>query len=315
MKVAIIGAGAVGRALGSCLIAGDHRCHFATRTRESADQLRSTGFRRTGLFGEVDAAPDRFTTSDEIESLCDEAWDAILLCTKTTATTAVGARLAKVWPRLTSRPKLVVCQNGWGSSEQICEWLPESDVFNARIITGFRRTDAGVDVTVHVSSILIGSLFGFDSAQLAPLCEAIESGGVPCELSDDIAGELWAKLLYNALLNPLGALLRVPYGELGRRETTREVMACIAKEIFAVLQAAGIRTRWQSADAYLSDFYTELLPPTAGHESSMLQDVRAGRSTEIQSLCGAVARLGHSVSVGTPVNEALCELVEASSSG
>ena len=111
--------------------------------------------------------------------------------------------------------------------------------------------------------------------------------------------------------NPLGALVGVPYGALGKAPETRRVMQAVAGEIFDVLDRSGRHTHWRSAEAYLDVFYRELLPPTALHASSMLQDLAAGRATEIEALNGAVVRMGVSADVATPVNAALTDLVHA----
>jgi 2-dehydropantoate 2-reductase len=245
-----------------------------------------------------------------IAELSRHELDCVLVCTKTTATPALAEELGAVWSSMPGTPALVVCQNGWGSAEIFAERVAPERIFNAMVITGFRRlAPHAVDVTVHANPIRIGSLFGADLAPVQPLCDAIDRGGIPCEPSGDIGRDLWAKVLYNSLLNPLGALVGVPYGELGERASTRGIMEKVAREIFAVLEASGRRTHWPDAESYLRTFYDELLPPTAEHESSMLQDLRAGRATEIDALSGAVAALGHEHGVDTPVNLALCQLV------
>ena len=183
---------------------------------------------------------------------------------------------------------------------------------SASILTGFRRNRAHeVEVTVHARAIQIGRLFSREIGDLEPLCAALEAGGIPCETSTTIEADLGAKLLYNCLLNPLGALANVPYGRLGEAPPTRALMEAVAREIFDVLNAGGLQTHWPNAESYLEAFYSELLPPTAEHESSMLQDLRAGRPTEIDALSGAVTRLGHKFGVATPINAALVELIHA----
>ena len=77
------------------------------------------------------------------------------------------------------------------------------------------------------------------------------------------------------------------------------------------LTATEVALPWPDADAYRKHFHTELIPPTARHESSMLQDLRAGRRTEIEALCGAVERLGRELGIDTPVVSALATLVRA----
>jgi 2-dehydropantoate 2-reductase len=85
----------------------------------------------------------------------------------------------------------------------------------------------------------------------------------------------------------------------------------VVREIFEVLAKAGLATHWDSADAYLELFHTQLLPATRQHESSMLQDLRAGRRSEIDALCGAVVELAAAAGIEAPVNAALATLIRA----
>lgn len=310
MEVVIVGAGAVGLALGSCLHRSAVACHFVLREGAPAHPMESSGFSRTGIFGDVEVGAEAIEVSRSLAALRGRAIDFVLVCTKTTATAEVAAALGDLWSDLPREPRIVLFQNGWGNAEQVAQWIPEERIFSARVITGFRLPKRQlVEVTVHADSIRIGSLFGADPAPLRPLADALDRGGIPTEVSDEIEKDLWAKLLYNCLLNPLGALSGVPYGALAGQDQTRSVMEAVAREIFAVMAQTGHTTHWASAEEYLETFYRDLLPPTADHESSMLQDLRAGRPTEIDALCGAVARLGAKHGVDTEVNRALTLLV------
>ncbi len=313
MKVAVIGAGAVGLAIGASLAAsGEARVRFFVRRDAQCASLRDRGARRTGIFGDATAAAGSFGASTQLTELARDPDDVWLVCTKSVDSEALASKLGPIWHETSSRPAVVLCQNGWGNAEVFRPFVPTEHVFNARVITGFEREDdTTVRVTVHADAIHIGHLEGVDARSLAPLCEAIDRAGIPCRLSDDIAKDLWAKVLYNALLNPLGALVGVPYGELGKRKETRALLEAIAHETFAVMQAAGFKTHWASADEYLETFYERLLPPTAEHESSMLLDLRAGRRTEIDALCGAVVKLASEHRVAAPLHMALLRLVRA----
>lgn len=313
MKLAVIGAGAVGLAIGASLAAaGEARVRFVTRRPAQAEALRERGATRIGIFGEAHAPPDRLDASATAGDLAEDPADVWLVCAKSIDSAELAAALGPIWARTATRPPVVLCQNGWGNAEIFREQLPRESVFNARVITGFEREDdTTVRVTVHAQPVHIGHLDGEDTAQLAPLCEAIDRVGIPCALTPDIAKDLWAKVLYNGLLNPLGALVGVPYGELGKRKETRALLEAIARETFAVMHAAGFETHWASADEYLQTFYAELLPPTQKHESSMLMDLRAGRRTEIDSLSGAIARLARVHDVAAPLHSALLTLIRA----
>ncbi|MCS5636547.1 MAG: ketopantoate reductase family protein [Myxococcota bacterium] len=308
----IIGAGAVGLALGSCLHTAGERIHYVVRPRSGPHPIEAHGIERRGLFGEARVPPGSAEVSFSLAEVPGLAVDTILVCTKSTSNAEVSRAIAANWPRFARRPEVVVCQNGWGNAEAFAQVTEPEKVASASILTGFRRIqDHAVEITVHAKAIQVGSLYTRDVEPLGRLCGAISAGGIPCETNPNIEAELVAKLLYNCLLNPLGALTRAPYGRLGEGESTRGVMEAVAREIFAVLAESDLRTHWRGADHYLETFYRDLLPPTAGHESSMLQDLEANRGTEIDTLCGAVVELGERCGVPTPVNAALRELIHA----
>ena len=308
MDVIVFGAGAVGLGLASALV-GAGPLRIVARGA-SADALRTHGLRRTGLFGRADAPPGSFGVAERADALSGGAADFVLVATKAFDTDAAAAALAAAPRAAGPRTRFVLCQNGWGNAERFALHFPAERVFNARVITGFRRLALHhVEVTVHAEPIHVGSLFGASAAVVAPLCAALAKGGLPCEPSERIAEDLWAKLLYNATLNPLGAILGASYGALGASPHTRGVMEALAHETFAVMEAAGRRTHWPSAAAWLADFYARLLPPTAAHESSMLQDLRAGRRTEIDAITGAVVELAARHGVAAPVSGSVLALV------
>jgi 2-dehydropantoate 2-reductase len=314
LRTVVIGAGAVGLALASALLdAGEPLCLVARAER--ARELHRRGLARTGLFGEVRARPEDFDVVERVTDLAGRAIDVVLVCTKTFSSQVVAEELAAVWQRLPGAPRVVLFHNGWGSADVFAARLPAERVFSARVITGFRlAAPTTSEVTVHADAIHLGSLFGADPAPLVPLADAVAKGGLPCRVVPDIAKDLWAKVIYNCALNPLGALVGVPYGALEEEPETRALLEAVVREVFQVMRAAGFRTHWDSAEGYLRDFYAEILPRTARHESSMLSDLRQGRRTEIDALCGAVASLGARSGIATPVNAALSALIRAAES-
>ena len=309
MDVLIQGAGAVGLGLASALAAAGARVRLVARPA-TAEALRTHGCLRTGLFGRVEVPPERLRVAGDPAALGPGPVAAVLVATKSFDTEAAARALAAAPGVLGPEAPIVLCQNGWGNAERFAARFDRERVFNARVITGFlRRSLHHVEITVHAEPVRVGSLFGADASRLAPLCEAIARGGIPCETTDHIAEELWAKMLYNGCLNPLGAIFGVPYGALGASAAGRALLTDVTREIFAVMAAAGFRTRWAHPEAFLADLFGELLPATASHESSTLQDLRAGRRTEIDALTGEVVRLGERHGVPTPVNRTLLGMV------
>jgi 2-dehydropantoate 2-reductase len=310
VDVIVFGAGAVGLGLASALLAdAGARVRIVARP-DVAAALREHGLVRSGIFGDACVPPGRLEIAGTAGELAGPPADCVLVATKAFACDAAAAALAEAPRAVGARTLLVLCQNGWGNAERFTARFPAARVWNARLITGFRKlAPHHVDVTVHAEPVRIGSLFGESAARAAPLCAALAKGGVPCEPSADIASDLWAKLLYNATLNPLGAILGASYGALGASPHTRAVMESLAHETFAAMEVAGQRTHWPSAAAWLGDLYARLLPPTAAHESSMLQDLRAGRRTEIDAITGAVVELAARHGVDVPVSRSVLALV------
>lgn len=302
----------MGLGLASALLAGGAEVAVVARA-PTAEALRARGLRRRGVLGEAAHAAGSFDAASALDALPPRPAAYALVATQAFDVERAARELAAAPPSvLAADAPVVFCQNGWGHAETAAAVLGRARVFRARVITGFRRpTPAEVEVTVHAQPVHMGSLFGEPPARLEPLCAALDRGGLPCAAVEDVAADLLAKLLYNATLNPLGAILRVPYGGLAESTEGRALLAAIAGETFAAIAAAGLRTHWETADAWLADLHARLLPPTASHESSMLQALRAGRRTEIDAISGAVVRLAAAHGVDVPVTRALHTLVAA----
>jgi len=146
---------------------------------------------------------------------------------------------------------------------------------------------------------------------LKNLAAVFKQAGIPTRTSSEVMKYVWGKIIYNSALNPLGALLNVEYGRLAEVEHTRELMDGVISEIFALLTAMGQETFWPDADAYRDDFYEKMVPTTASHHSSMLQDIMRGRMTEIDALNGAVVSLGKEYGVPTVINEVITRMIKA----
>ena len=189
-------------------------------------------------------------------------------------------------------------------------------VFSARLITGFRRPERHVsEVTVYTEPILIGSLQKEDPGDLQEIADMITASGIACRLTDEVDKYLWAKMLYNCALNPLGAVLDVNYGTLTENEYSKEIMNKIIDEIFEVIKSSGYSTLWDSADEYKDIFYSKLVPDTYGHFSSTHQDIQRKIRTEIDSLNGKVIELGVKNNVDVTTNEIIYNLIKSIESG
>jgi 2-dehydropantoate 2-reductase len=312
MRVVVQGAGGVGLGLGSFLLAAGEAVAFVGRDATVA-ALRRDGLTRGGRFGAHRAPPGSFAAVEALDALAGGAFEApdfVLACVKSFDSERAAAALAAATHVLGEHADVVVCQNGWGGADAFARALGPARVYGARVITGFAcPTLSRVEVTAHAEPVAVGCLFGAPPAAAEPLCAALRRGGLPAETTERLGELLVEKLLYNGCLNALGAICGVPYGALGASAPARAVMRELAEEAYRALDAAGLRARWPTADGFLKALYEELLPPTAAHEPSTLQDLRAGRRTEIDALNGAVVRLAEAHGLDAPVNRTLCELV------
>jgi len=303
VKVLVFGAGAVGLGLSSFLLQGGYRVHLVGK-EETVLKLRQNGLQRQGIFGSACFSPQDFTVSSNLSETGRETFDFYMVCTKSFDTESSAQQLKEGSTLGHQKSPIVLCQNGWGNAEFFARFFPEEQIFNARVITGFIRPEPHiVDVTVHAQPIHFGSLFGGGLSRLEELADGLNQAGIPSAVTDDIGKDLWAKMLYNCPLNALGAILQVPYGHLGENENSRALMERIVAEVFQVMQGMGYSSHWLSAKDYLQDFYGQLLPSTYGHESSMFQDIREGRKTEIEALNGVIVEEGRKLNIDVSCNE------------
>jgi 2-dehydropantoate 2-reductase len=121
---------------------------------------------------------------------------------------------------------------------------------------------------------------------------------------------LWSKLLFNASVNALGAILNQNLGELAADPETVDLMNQIVNEIFVVAHHTGVNLFWQTPKTYQDLLRTRILPSAANHRPSMLQDLLKGKKTEIDALNGYIVRLAHQQGLTVPINSFLTRIVK-----
>ena len=309
MKVLVFGGGAVGLGLSSCLLVSGCSPDIVAR-KNTAAALKEKGLIRSGLIGQA-AFETVHAYADITDIPSKTPYDYVLVCTKSHDSENAAKILARHQDRINEKTCLVLCQNGWGNREIFIRYFPEHQVYNARVITGFQRHEPNhVEITVHVQPVTLGSLTQNPCPELIPLRDAIRKGGLSSEITDTIEKDLWAKMLFNCSLNPLGAIFDVPYGDLKQSEHSRQIMADVVREIFDVLNASGNSSYWENPEVYFAFLLDTLIPGTARHKSSTLQDIRMKKQTEIDALTGAVVALADRHGVNVPVNRMLYRMIK-----
>lgn len=309
--ILIAGAGSIGIAIGASLYSQGMNVTFFART-ETRRAIETGGVKRTGLFGDIDIPQGTAKAVSSLQELSGGSIDYALVCTKTLANEKISRTLGENKHILSAGAKIVILQNGWGNDVPFLKYFSKEQIYQARVITGFVRTARNVsNITVHTAPILFGSLYGCGTTCMEPLAAAIHASGIPSGTTSELSEALWAKMLYNTTLNPLGAILNVPYGKLAESFYAKEIMNHLIDETFLVMQACGYRTFWDSPEAYREEFYGKLIPDTYAHRSSTLQDIEKKRKTEIHTLNGCIVRLAKEHGLDVPAHQMICELILA----
>ena len=308
MNILVIGAGGVGIELATSVASQGADIGIYARGK-TARAIRKNGIKRTGLFThyEITDVPV-FETYEEIPK---NHFDYIFIASKTTANEDISKNLNQNRTILKDTTKIIIIQNGFRNDEPYLRYFTTKQVFCARVVTGASRPERHIsEVNIH-TDILLGSLQGEDPESLREIADLISKSDISCEITPEIDRYLWAKMLYNCALNPLGAILDRTYGQLTENPYTLEIMDNIIDEIFEVINASQYETLWQSSEEYKDLFYSKLIPDTYNHYSSTHQDIKRQIPTEIDSLNGKVIQLGEVNNINVETNKLLYNLIKA----
>lgn len=296
LKVAVLGAGAVGGYFGGMLARAGvpvvliGRPVFAEAVNHHGLSLDTLTFQET-------VRPQAST------ELCAAAGaDVVLFCVKTMDTASSAKQLA---PLLSPGAIVVSLQNGVNNAEEILE----ASGLNA--LAAVVYVAASMPAPGLVKHLGRGDLvLSVKDARAAKIAKLFESAGVPCRLSDNIEGELWTKLVANCGLNAISALGNVTYGEIAASQDARRVVEAVVRETVEVARAKGVHATLLDDPAAAVAGTLKIAEQMSATRSSTAQDMARGKPTEIDALNGYVARLGRQLGVPTPVNRALYTLVK-----
>jgi 2-dehydropantoate 2-reductase len=293
--VLIVGTGAQACLFGGRLAAAGVRVAMLGTWPEGLEALERAGVRVVQPDGAERVYPVR-ATSDP--AACAGTQHALVLV-KSWQTERAGRQLGQC---LGGDGVALTLQNGLGNRETLVQALGDERVALGVTTTGATLLGPGRVRAGGEGPVTIGA-----QERVEPLAELLEEAGFEVRLVAGLDELVWGKLVINAAINPLTALLGVPNGELLRRPQAREMMAAAAKETASVATALGINLEMADPVAAAE----EVARRTASNHSSMLQDVRRGAPTEIDAICGGIVEAGKRAGVLTPVNHALWCVVKA----
>ncbi len=305
--ILITGLGALGTVFAALLKEAGHTVYALTKDKY-LPALSDRKVKVTGIWGEHQALLDGIYGG--IDQLQGEQLDLIILTVKSYDTEAAIAEVKQLVGKDTL---VVVAQNGYGNYETVSSHVGRTHTLLARIIFGVKLPAPGrAEVTVIADDVRIGQPHDqVPAGRITDIAQAFTKAHIPTQYAANVYAILWDKILYNAALNALGAILECRYGDLAENRETKQIMDAIITEIFQVAQIHGMPLNWKSAEDYLRHFYAKLVPPTTKHFPSMYYDVKAGKRLEIDALNGAIVRLAKEKGISVPVNEIITGIIMA----
>jgi 2-dehydropantoate 2-reductase len=287
--IAVVGAGAVGCYFGAMLA----RAGVPVTLIGRAQHVEAIN--RDGLFLERSDFQEyvKVQASEEIAVVRDAT--IILLCVKTIDTENAALQIA---PHFATDALLVSFQNGVDNVERI-QRATSINAIPAVVYVAAAMSGPGRVKHNGRGDIVIG-----DVPRVATV---FQGAGIPCPISDNIAGELWTKLVMNCAYNAVSAVTGSRYLPIKNDSLTRDVMKGLIEEVVAVANAGGIQIATAN---HLMEAALKLGDAMASATSSTQQDLSLGRLTEIDSLNGYIVRRGRELGVPTPVNATLYALVK-----
>ncbi|HTW74194.1 MAG TPA: 2-dehydropantoate 2-reductase [Steroidobacteraceae bacterium] len=293
-RIAVVGAGAVGAYFGARLARAGAPVVLIGR-KPFVEAVEREGL---SIEGQNESLQLRVPASTELSS-CREA-QLVLFCVKTVDTVSTARALG---PYLSTDTVLLTMQNGVEGVEQVRASVA-CNAIAAAVYVAVAMPEPG-----RVRHFGRGDLvLGTDPASrwVTALCTR---AAIACRNTEDIAGELWAKLLMNCALNALSALGRSHYAHIIACPPAYSLIQAVVGEWLAVARAAGVRPPGLGSAAEAMAAVVRLVAQMPGQHSSMAQDLARGRRTEIDALNGYLQRRGAELGVQTPANQALFALV------
>jgi 2-dehydropantoate 2-reductase len=229
--------------------------------------------------------------------------DLVVVFTKTFHTSAA---LEGISAAIGPDTYLLSLQNGLGNDRALAQYVPED-----RVIVGASTMPSDLVGPGKVRSHGEGGTklypaFGGPEDMAREAAARLTAGGIPSTLDPNIQATIWSKAIFNAVMNPLCALtLRTP-GFLGAHEESRALIREAVEEGIAAARVGGVAVDGAAIHALTEVSMTD----HANHEASMLQDVKAGRRTEVDSINGEIVRAARASSMATPLLETLWRLVK-----
>lgn len=298
MKIAVVGAGAMGVLFGGRLAAAGEEVTMVDVVPAVLEAINNNGLVINDETGRH-SAPARALKGEELE----EEQDLVILFTKTLFSRSALEASGKYIGKDTS---VLTLQNGLGNIETINEFVDME-----QILVGVTNYASDLKVPGEIATqgggyVRLMSADGEMRDKVSCVADVLVKAGFNAEITKDVFSAIWEKVGFNAALNSTTALCRVPVGGIGSVEQGREFVSKIANETAAVAAAYDIEV---DADEIIKSVNYAFVAHS-DHYTSMAQDVQRKRKTEVDYINGEIVRRGKAKGIETPYTEAVYMLLK-----
>jgi len=294
MRILVFGAGALGSVLGA-LLSGAHDVALVTRG-EHLEKLRQNGLILEGI-----VEGNFHLRASDIPNE-HEKFDLIIVTTKSYDTETAASACEKI---VSDESAVLSVQNGLGNIEKLILSVGTERVTAGITSMAAYRQQPGIVKYVAEGDIILGSLSS-DSRAVTIAENALSEAGIVTKRTNNIEGALWSKAIVNAVINPLTAVLGCRNGAIAEDELLKSLAEMICSEGMKTAKAKGVELDPPDAWGYV----IEVARRTAENRSSMLMDIREGRSTEIDAICGNILSIASEEDVETPFISCLYSMIK-----
>lgn len=300
MKICFIGAGALGSALGGTLAFHGLDVTLIDHNQAHVDKITSNGL--------------NLKEGDEIRNVKIKAatstqglpvMDLIIVLVKSFGTKKA---IQDALPMIGAHTLVMSLQNGLGNEEAIMEVVGSERVIGGKTYAGGVFQEPGEVIAGTINKLtVIGEMDGRVTERIKNLAEILTAHGLMTQISDNIVGMIWDKLLINAATGAVSALTRLPYGGLYNVREVKDVALEAVAEGIAVAKAKGIKLSVEDPAAI---WYKAAAGLPYRFKASMLQSIEAGKATEVDFINGQILYHGERLGIQTPVNKTLVAMVK-----
>lgn len=298
LKIAIIGAGAMGSLYGGYLSRADNEVYLVDIWEEHINKINDAGLKIIEDKEEIIVNPIGVINSKEVGVV-----DLVLIFVKSIHTrNAIESNLSII----DDNTIVLSLQNGYGNGEDIGAFVNKDSIILGTTSHGATMLEPGIIKHAGIGATYIGKLIGENDEKVKRIENLLNKAGFETIISDNIMELIWSKLLVNVGINALTGILEIKNGKLLESDESKELLTLVVSEGVEIANGLGLNFEKEEIIKNVMN----VAKATGENKSSMLQDILNKRKTEIDKINGAIVKEGLKIGIKTPANLILTNLIK-----